>query len=177
MEKKMMSSYDRILHGGDYNLDQWLDKPDILAEDLQLMKRAGINCVSLGIFAWSHMEPEDGVYDFDWLEDIIQRLYENGVYKILATPTGAMPQWFANKYEEVRQVNEEGVRDYPGKRHNYCPSSPVMREKTKQIDRRLAKRFGTHPGVIGWHISNEIAGNGRDGSCHCEYCRALFGNG
>ena len=138
------------------------------------MKRANVNCVTLGIFAWSRLEPEEGRYDLEWLTGIIQRLYENGIYTILATPTGAMPQWLTGKYEEVLQVNEYGVRNFPGKRHNYCPSSPVMREKARQIDTRLAERFGSHPGVIGWHISNEIGGNGGDGACHCEHCQNAF---
>lgn len=174
MKRKIMGDYGGIIHGGDYNPDQWLDRPEILEEDIHLMKKANVNCVSLGIFAWGRLEPEEGKYDFDWLEKIIQRLYENGIYTILATPTGAMPQWLTSRYEEVLQVNENGIRNYPGKRHNYCPSSPVMREKTKQLDTRLSEKFGAHPGVIGWHISNEIGGNGRDASCHCEYCQSAF---
>ncbi|MDE7415612.1 MAG: beta-galactosidase [Lachnospiraceae bacterium] len=174
MKHRTMNNYGGIIHGGDYNPDQWLDRPEILEEDLLLMKKAKVNCVSLGIFAWGHLEPEEGKYDFGWLEKIIQRLYENDIYTILATPTGAMPQWLTSKYEEVLQVNEYGVRNYPGKRHNYCPSSPVMREKTRQLDTRLAEKFGAHPGVIGWHISNEIGGNGGDSSCHCAYCQDAF---
>ncbi len=174
MERRIMGNFGGIIHGGDYNPDQWLDRPEILEEDLQLMKRANVNCVTLGIFAWSRLEPEEGRYDLEWLAGIIQRLYENGIYTILATPTGAMPQWLTGKYEEVLQVNEYGVRNFPGKRHNYCPSSPVMREKARQIDTRLAERFGSHPGVIGWHISNEIGGNGGDGACHCEHCQNAF---
>ncbi len=174
MERRIMGNFGGIIHGGDYNPDQWLDRPEILEEDLQLMKRANVNCVTLGIFAWSRLEPEEGRYDLEWLTGIIQRLYENGIYTILATPTGAMPQWLTGKYEEVLQVNEYGVRNFPGKRHNYCPSSPVMREKARQIDTRLAERFGSHPGVIGWHISNEIGGNGGDGACHCEHCQNAF---
>ncbi len=165
---------NHILHGGDYNPDQWLDCPEILDEDVRLMKKAGVNCVSLGIFAWSRIEPEEGRYELDWLAEIIQRLYENGIDTILATPTGAMPHWLADQYEEVRQVGEDGVRNDAGKRHNYCPSSPVMREKTRQIDQKLAERFGRHPGVICWHISNEIGNNGTDGGCHCENCQRAF---
>ena len=99
-----------ILHGGDYNPDQWLDCPEILAEDIRLMKKAKVNCVSLGIFAWSRLEPEEGKYDLDWLADIIQNLYKNGIYTILATPTGAMPHWLADRYDEERQVGEDGIR-------------------------------------------------------------------
>ena len=163
-----------ILHGGDYNPEQWLDRTDILQEDIRLMKLAGVNNVSLGIFSWAFLEPKEGEYRFDYMEDIINRLYENGIYVNLATPTGAMPNWLTNKYPEVLQTNEYGVRNLPGKRHNFCYSSPVMREKTRQINRELSKRFGKHPGVIMWHISNEYGNNFRDGSCHCEYCQKEF---
>ena len=140
MKEKSMKNFGAFIHGGDYNPEQWLDRPDVLKEDVELMKKANVNCVSLGIFAWSCLEPEEGKYNFGWLEKIIQQLYENGIYTILATPTGAMPQWLTSKYEEVLQVDETGVRNYPGKRHNYCPSSPVMREKTRQIDTRLDRK-------------------------------------
>ncbi len=163
-----------ILHGGDYNPDQWLNHPDILEEDIRLMKKAFVNCVSLGIFAWAKLEPEEGRYEFEWLEAIIQKLYENGIYTILATPTAAMPQWLTEKYEEVMQVDEYGLRNLPGNRHNFCPSSHVMREKMRQMNRGLSKRLGSHPGVIAWHISNEYGGNGRDSSCHCPLCQDSF---
>ncbi len=174
MNRNRMGEQLGILHGGDYNPDQWLEHPEILQEDVRLMKNAKINCVSLGIFSWGKLEPEEGRYELDWMERIIQNLYENGIYTILATPTGAMPQWLSHQYPEVLQVREDGHRIYPGSRHNYCPSSPVMREKARQIDERLSERFGRHPGVIGWHISNEISNNGTDGSCHCPYCLEAF---
>ena len=148
MSEIVIKKYPKLLHGGDYNPDQWLDCPEILEEDIRLMKKAGVNAVSLGIFAWAALEPEEGVYAFDWLEKMIDRLYSEGIYTVLATPTGAMPNWLTEKYEEVRQVTPEGVRHLPGKRHNYCPTSPIMREKTKAIDTALSKRFGSHPAVI-----------------------------
>lgn len=80
-----------LLYGGDYNPEQWLDRPDILEEDIRLMKLAHVNNVSLGIFSWAFLEPEEGKYQFDYLEEIINRLYDNGIYTNLATPTGAMP--------------------------------------------------------------------------------------
>lgn len=165
---------DKILHGGDYNPEQWLESPEILAEDIRLMKEANVNCVTLGVFSWSMLEPGEGVYDFDWLSDIIDRLHENGIRVILATPSGAMPHWLTAKYPEVMQVREDGRRNLPGRRHNFCYSSPVMREKIRRLDTELSKRFGSHEAVILWHISNELGGNFGDSSCHCEYCQKAF---
>ncbi len=159
----------RFLHGGDYNPDQWLDRPDILAQDVELMKRAHVNVVSLGIFAWAKLEPEEGKYDFSFLEERIQTLYENGIYTILATPSGARPVWMAHKYPEVLRVNEHDQRNRMGARHNHCYTSPIYRQKVWEMNRRLAERFAHHPGVIAWHISNEYGG-----ACWCDKCQAAF---
>lgn len=80
---------DVLLHGGDYNPDQWLDRPDILERDAEMLAESGCNVVSLGIFAWSTLEPEEGVFRLDWMEQVIDRLYAKGIRVILATPSGA----------------------------------------------------------------------------------------
>ena len=150
---------DQILHGGDYSPEQWLQYPDVLEEDLALMKKANVNCVSLGIFSWSVLEPEEGRYDFAWLEAIIGRLYENGIRIILATPSGAMPHWLTAKYPEVMQTGANGMQNLPGRRHNFCYTSPVMRAKIHKLDEKLSEKFGKNEAVILWHISNELGGN------------------
>lgn len=159
----------KLLHGGDYNPEQWLDRPDILEKDLEMLEEAGCNTVSLGIFSWAVLEPEEGVFHFEWLEEIIDRLYEKGISTILATPSGARPKWLADKYPEVLRVDEARRRQLFGHRHNHCYTSPVYREKTGIINRKLAEHFGKHPGVILWHISNEYGGE-----CHCPLCQEAF---
>ncbi len=158
-----------LRYGADYNPDQWLHRPDILAQDLALMKKAGVNVVSLGIFAWATLEPEEGVYNLDWMAKIIDDLYAAGVSVNLATPSGSRPAWMARKYPEVRRVDANRVRQLFGERHNHCYTSPVYREKVRQMNQRLAARFGRHPGVIMWHLSNEYGGE-----CHCELCQQAF---
>ena len=161
--------FPHMLHGGDYNPEQWLDQPEVLEEDIRLFRKAHINCVSLGIFSWAKLEPEEGVYDFGWLDEIIDRLYANGIYTVLATPSGARPQWLAQKYPEVLRVRPDGLRNFYGHRQNHCYTSPLYREKVTQIDTRLAEHYAYHPAVILWHISNEFGGE-----CHCELCQAAF---
>ena len=68
-----------LIHGGDYNPDQWLDYPEILSEDIRLMKLAGINSATVAIFAWSALEPREGEFHLDWLEEIVDNLYKNGI--------------------------------------------------------------------------------------------------
>lgn len=156
-------------HGGDYNPDQWRDRPDILEEDIRLMKLAGCNLMSVGIFAWSALEPEEGRFDFDWLEDVLDRFAENGISAFLATPSGARPAWMSERYPEVLRVREDGQRNLHGGRHNHCFTSPVYREFVRRINAALAGRFGHHPAVVGWHVSNEYGG-----ACHCELCQEAF---
>lgn len=158
-----------LLHGGDYNPDQWLDRPDILEKDIELMKKAGINSASVGIFAWSALEPEEGKYTFEWMDQVIDRLYQNGIYTVLATPSGARPAWMDEKYPEVRRIRPDGRRNIHGQRHNHCMTSPVYRRKVREMNTMLAKRYGSHPGVILWHISNEYGG-----ACYCDLCRQKF---
>ncbi len=158
-----------IVHGGDYNPDQWINTPEIWDEDMALMKEAGINSATVGIFAWSLIEPEEGVYDFSFLDTILDKMHENGIKAVLATPSGARPPWLAQKYPEVLRVEETGIRNEFGVRHNHCLTSPVYREKVRNINRLLAERYKDHPALMMWHISNEYSGE-----CHCELCQKAF---
>lgn len=160
-----------MLHGGDYNPDQWLDRPDILVDDIKLMQLSHTNTFSVGIFAWSALEPEEGVYNFEWLDKVIEDIYSIDGRVILATPSGARPAWMSQKYPEVLRVNGARVKQLHGGRHNHCFTSEVYREKTQKINRLLAERYGDHPALLMWHISNEYSGE-----CHCEKCQHAFRN-
>ena len=122
--KPLTPKFPKLLHGGDYNPEQWLRYPEVLKTDIELMKKAEINCVSVGIFSWAHLEPQEGVYEFDWLAEIIGNLYENGIYTVLATPSGAKPLWMSEKYEEIRRVQPSGLRELSGACLLYTSPSP-----------------------------------------------------
>ncbi|NLF30864.1 MAG: beta-galactosidase [Planctomycetes bacterium] len=156
-----------FLHGGDYNPDQWT--PDVWDQDMRLMKLAGCNAMSVGIFAWTALEPAEGRFEFGWLDTIMDKLADNGAFAVLATPSGARPAWMSRKYPEVLRVKENRVRNLHGLRHNHCPTSPVYRQKVGIINRRLAERYKDHPALLVWHISNEYGGE-----CHCDRCQEAF---
>ncbi len=159
-----------MLHGADYNYEQWLDFPEVLAQDFALMKQAHCNVMSVGIFSWAMLEPAEGKYEFGWLDALMDRLAENEIGAILATPSGAKPAWMSQKYPEVRVVDEYGRRQRHQLRHNHCPTSPVYREKVQQINTLLAERYASHPALMMWHVSNEYGHY----NCRCELCLQAF---
>ena len=163
--------YDHLIHGADYNPDQWIDTKEIWDEDLRLMDLAHMNSATVGIFAWSMLEPAEGQYDFGWLDEVMDRLAAAGKNAILATPSGARPVWMAKAHPEVLRVEETGTRNEYGVRHNHCLTSPYYREKVRQINTLLARRYKNHPALFMWHISNEYSGE-----CHCELCQQAFRN-
>lgn len=158
-----------LLHGADYNPEQWENYPGIIDQDITMMQQAKCNVMSVGIFSWSKLEPQEGVFHFDWLDAIIDKLYAAGIHVFLATPTGARPAWMSKAYPEVLRVGRDRVPALHGGRHNHCMTSPVYREKTLKINSLLAERYSQHPAVLGWHISNEYGGE-----CHCPRCQVKF---
>jgi beta-galactosidase len=166
-----MNKFDTtyFLHGGDYNPDQWLAYPDILKEDARLMSLAKVNTLSVGIFAWSALEPEEHRYTFDWLDETFERMHGIGMKIILATPGGARPPWMAQKYPEVMRMEADRKQPLFGGRHNHCPTSTVYREKCVEMNTLLAERYGRHPALLMWHVNNEYLGR-----CHCPRCEQAF---
>jgi beta-galactosidase len=153
--------FPHFIYGGDYNPDQWPEA--IWQEDARLTQEAGVNLVSLGIFSWSKLEPQPGVYDFEWLDRVIDLLYAHGVSIDLATPTASPPPWLARLDPEVLPVTADGVRLGLGSRRHICPHNATYRERAARIVTQLAQRYGKHPALKLWHIDNEYA-------CHVSEC-------
>ncbi len=165
----IIRSASRIVHGGDYNPDQWLETPEVIDRDFEFMEKSGCNAFSVGIFAWTALEPAPGQYNFGWLDNIMDRMAEHGFHVLLATPSAAKPAWLATAHPEICRVDERGRREPYTRRHNHCWSSPVYRERLAAINSALAERYRNHPALSAWHISNEYSG-----SCHCELCVGRF---
>ncbi|MGW0902352.1 beta-galactosidase [Streptomyces sp. NPDC002853] len=158
-------------YGGDYNPEQW--GPGVHGEDAELMREAGVNLVTLGIFSWAKTEPAPGTYDFGWLDGHLDRLAEAGVAVSLATMTASPPPWLSRLHPATLPVTEDGVRLHPGSRQHWCPSSPVYRTHAVRLAERLATRYGEHPALALWHIGNEY-GCHISRHCHCEVSTAAF---
>ena len=154
--------------GVDYYPEHWPRKR--WKEDARLMKEAGFDVVRMGEFAWSRLEPEEGVYRFDWLDEVIDILSREGIRTLLGTPTASPPRWLTQKYPEILPVDEWGRRANPGGRRHYCLNSPLYWEYTGKIVEKLASHYKDHKEVIGWQIDNELG----NPYCYCENCRKAF---
>lgn len=163
-------SRSTLAYGGDWNPEQW-DEATVEA-DIAMMREAGVNLVSLGIFSWARLEPSEGVYDLDWLGLLIDRLHDAGIEVDLATGTASPPAWMACDHPDTLPVTAEGVRLGFGSRQQYCPSSRVYRERSAALARVLAQQFGEHEGVVMWHIGNEYGCHVQE--CFCDHCAAAF---
>jgi len=142
-----------ICYGGDYNPEQWPEA--VWAQDVALMKEAGVNLVSIGIFSWSLLEPREGEFDFGWMDRLFELLHAAGIRIDLGTPTASPPAWFFHTYPQARVVNREGVPLGFGSRGMVSPSSPDYRRLSTRIARELARRYGGHPALALWHVHNE----------------------
>ncbi|MCT9623652.1 beta-galactosidase [Pseudarthrobacter equi] len=142
-----------LCYGGDYNPEQW--PREVWVEDIALMREAGINLVSVGIFSWVLLEPREGEYDFEWLDHLVGLLTDAGISIDLGTPTAAPPAWFWKKYPQAHPVTRDGLTLGHGSRGMAAPSSPDYRRAAVNITEQLARRYGSHPGVVLWHVHNE----------------------
>lgn len=153
MTSTWMPGRQTIRFGGDYNPEQW--PREVWDEDIRLMREAGVNLVSIGIFSWALLEPEEGVYDFSVLDEIIELLHAARIDVDLATPTASPPAWFYRKYPHARAVTRDGIPLAFGSRGIVSPSSPEYRRAATAIAARLAERYAEHPAVVLWHVHNE----------------------
>jgi beta-galactosidase len=130
------------VYGGDYNAEQWPE--EVWREDVRLMRQAGVNLVTVGVFSWALLQPAEERYEFGWLDRLMDLLADNGILVDLATATAAQPAWASLKYEDILPVDERGLRIGYGSRQSYCPSSPNYRRLAAALVEALAGRYGRH---------------------------------
>lgn len=157
----------KMLYGGDYNPEQWPE--EIWQEDMRLFKMAHIDVVTLNVFSWATLQPDESTYDFSKLDKIMNMVTENGLKICLATSTAVHPAWMARKYPDVLRTEHTGMKRKFGSRHNSCPNSPTYRKYAAALAQKLAERYGKNENIVAWHISNEFGGE-----CYCENCEKAF---
>lgn len=144
---------DLMIFGSYYYPEQW--NPSQWERDLKNMSEIGINFTHFAEFAWAELEPEEGKYNFEWLDKSIALAEKYGLKVVLCTPSPTPPVWLTEKHPDVLIANEMGVSIQHGRRQHASWSSAVYRDYVSNIVTRLAKRYGNHPAVIGWQIDNE----------------------
>jgi beta-galactosidase len=159
------------MFGGDYFPEQW--PREVWDDDIRLMKEANVNMVSVAIFAWALLQPDEDTFTFGWLDDVMDLMAENGIDVCLGTSTAATPNWLSKKYaDDILFERENGERVTWGSRQTFCINSPVYREAACRLTEEIAKRYKGHPALKLWHINNEY-GN-KNSMCFCKNCEAGF---
>ncbi|KFF99176.1 beta-galactosidase [Streptomyces scabiei] len=143
----------RVLFGGDYNPEQWPE--EVWHEDVRLMKEAGVNTVTLGVFSWAKLEPRPGAREFGWLDTLMDLMHAGGIGVVLATPTSSPPPWMGRLHPETLPRDENGQIEWWGSRQHFSHSSDTYRRYAAAITEDLAARYGGHPALTMWHINNE----------------------
>ena len=143
-----------LAFGADYNPEQW--PVDVQEEDVRLMQEARVTLVSLAIFSWATIEPDEGSFDWAWLDATMDRLHAGGVGVALATATASPPPWLTARHPEILPRTAEGVVLGQGARQSYAVTHPLWRRYAAGMARRLAERYREHPALALWHVDNEI---------------------
>ncbi|PJJ55795.1 beta-galactosidase [Compostimonas suwonensis] len=159
-----------LAYGGDYNPEQWDE--EVWADDVRLMREAGVNLVTVGVFSWSMLQPAPDRWEFGWLDRILDLLHENEIAVDLATATASPPPWLTTLHPEVLPVDREGHTISIGGRQAWSPSSPVYREYSLRLVEQLANRYAQHPALALWHVSNELGGH--NSRCYSDVSAAAF---
>jgi len=155
-----------------YYPEHWSEKN--WETDAKEMHTAGIDIVRIAEFAWAKIEPEDGKYNWGWLDRSVETLASAGHQILLCTPTAAPPAWLIYAHLDILPVDEEGRRRRFASRRHYCPNNKTYHEYSKRITQAMAERYGDHPAVIGWQIDNEFGCY--FARCYCETCTREFQN-
>lgn len=161
---------DGLVFGCDYNPEQW--DPSVWREDIALMAEAQINLVAINVFGWSQIQPRPGEFTFDALDEVIGLLTDAGIGINLGTGTASPPPWVTTAYPEILPTAADGTRRWPGGRQAWCPSSPVFRRLALDLVEATVKRYGSHPGIRLWHVSNELGCH--NAHCYCDVSAAAF---
>ncbi len=156
-----------LLLGAAWYPEQWPEAQ--WDDDLAKMEAAHLHLVRIGEFAWSTMEPEEGKYDFTWLDHAIARAAAHHLVVVLGTPTAAPPAWLTTKYPETLLIDEKGVRAEHGNRQQFSFIDTKYRQLAKGIAAEMAKRYGHNPNVVGWQLDNEYANDSFDPEAKAQF--------
>jgi beta-galactosidase len=143
-----------------------------VAADAQLMQAAGFSLVRMGEFAWCFVEPDDGRFDFTWLDHAIDTLARQDIQALVATPTASPPKWLMDKHPDIYQITENGQQREWGARREYCVNNKNYHFYTARVVTAIADHYHANPHVIGYQLDNEFMAERP--YCYCSTCQGEF---
>lgn len=135
-------------------------QPGRLDVDVKLMKEAGISVVRMGESTWSLWEPKDGVFEYAWMDRVVDAMGKAGIRVIMGTPTYSIPTWLAKAHPEMLARPMGGGETGYGMRQNMNTDDPNYRHSAEELIIHLAEHYKNNPTVIGWQIDNETSSYG-----------------
>jgi beta-galactosidase len=160
----MIPKVSQLIYGGNFHPEAWPES--LWTEDVALMRRTGVNLVTVGDSCWSQLQSGPEIYIFEWLDRVIDLLHENRIQICLATGTGSLPPWFARLHPEALAASSEGGKTL------HRLNSPAYREQAHRLVRQLATRYGPHPALAVWQVNHSPIA--QTGVCDCECCTTQF---
>ncbi len=157
--------------GVDYYPEHW--PKDMMLEDIKGIKELGSNMVRIGEFAWHLMEKEEGQYDFSFFDEVVRHIKNQKIDIMFGTPTATFPAWLAKKNPSILSKDEHGTTRVFGGRRQYCFNSPVYRDYSARITKKLVEHYQKEEAIVVWQIDNEFGHEGSD-MCYCEQCHKEF---
>ncbi len=151
-------TFDNILYGAAYYHEYM--PYDRLDKDIQMMKDCGLNVVRVGESTWASFEPQEGVFEFAWMDRILDKMHAGGIKVILGTPTYSIPAWMADKHPEVLAEYTKGGKAAYGIRQNMDFTNPTYKFYCERIIRKMMEHYAKHPAVIGFQVDNEVEARG-----------------
>lgn len=154
--------------GVDYYPEQW-DR-SLWEADADLMQKTGVKLVRMGEFAWSSMEPREGQFTFDWLDEVIELITSRGMEVVLCTPTHNPPLWLFEKHPDAMSVEKDGSHVRLGTRGRRCLNHEAISFYSKRIVEKMTQHYASNKAIVAWQIDNETSAQ----ACCCERCSAKF---
>jgi beta-galactosidase len=150
--------FSNVLYGAAYYHEYMpYDRVD---KDVAMMKEAGISVVRMGESTWSLWEPQDGVFEYAWMDRVVDAMGKAGIKVIMGTPTYSIPTWMAHDHPEVLARPLGGAEVGYGMRQNMDTDNPIFRRYAERLIRNMVEHYRNNPNVIGWQIDNETSGYG-----------------
>ena len=149
---------DTVLYGAAYYTEYM--PYDRLERDVQLMQQAGISVVRMGESSWGLWEPQDGRFEYAWMDRVIDRMQKAGIKVILGTPTYSVPAWMYKEHPEIFITRFGGQTITFGNRQNTDLMNPIYRSYSERVIRKLLEHYKNNTTVIGWQIDNETSAGG-----------------